>query len=106
MSKLSLNDMSVEELEQAKLEAMARFDERIKEKLNEKEKFKMELQKAMEQPSYKASVAWCKITNALIRKYKTMAEENPEECVSQLTKLEGFLVGNGYLSEQELNEAL
>lgn len=106
MSRLSLDNMTVEELEQAKLNAIARFDERIRQKSTEQDAYKRELEKWNNSISGQAANAWCRITNALIRKYKTMAEENPQECVNQLNKLQGILVGNNYLTEQELNEAL
>ena len=59
-----------------------------------------------EEPSTKATILWCRITNALIRKYKPMTEEDPNRALKELTRIEGALLAGGFLTEQELKEAL
>lgn len=59
-----------------------------------------------ENPQSKATSAWCRITNALIRKYKLMTEEDPNKALKDLTRIEGALLAGGFLTEQELKEAL
>ena len=61
---------------------------------------------AMEAPQKSAANLWCKITNALIAKYKPLSESNPEEAVNQLLMIQGALLAGGFLTEQELKEAL
>jgi 2-succinyl-5-enolpyruvyl-6-hydroxy-3-cyclohexene-1-carboxylate synthase len=57
-------------------------------------------------PQTKATNAWCRITNALIRKYKDLTEEDPNRALKELTRIEGALLAGGFLTEQELEEAL
>lgn len=57
-------------------------------------------------PSGKATEAWCRITNALIRKYKPMTEQDPNKALKELTRIEGALLAGGFLTEQDLEEAL
>ena len=57
-------------------------------------------------PQIKATNAWCRITNALIRKYKQLTEEDPNRALKELTRIEGALLAGGFLTEQELKEAL
>lgn len=59
-----------------------------------------------ENPQSKATNAWCRITNALIRKYKPMTEQDPNKALKELTRIEGALLAGGFLTEQELKEAL
>lgn len=61
---------------------------------------------ASEQPLYKATAEWCRITNALIAKYKPMSETNPVQAYEELNQIKGSLLTGGYLTEQELKEAL
>lgn len=61
---------------------------------------------AMESPQISAANLWCGITNALIAKYKPLSESNPEEAVKQLLMIQGALLAGGFLTEQELKEAL
>lgn len=49
---------------------------------------------------------WCRITNVLIKKYKTMADENPEKATIELLRLEGALIAGGFLSREELEKGL
>ena len=53
-----------------------------------------------------AANAWCRITNALIRKYKHLTEQDPNRALKELTRIEGALLAGGFLTEQELKEAL
>ena len=55
-----------------------------------------------ENPQIKATNAWCNITNALIRKYKQMTEEDPVKALRELTKIEGALLAGGFLTQEEL----
>ena len=57
-------------------------------------------------PQSKAANAWRRITNALIRKYKPMTEEDPNRALKELTRIEGVLLAGGFLTEQDLKEAL
>jgi 5S rRNA maturation endonuclease (ribonuclease M5) len=57
-------------------------------------------------PQIKAAKAWCRITNALIRKYKHLTEQDPNRALKELTRIEGALLAGGFLTEQELEEAL
>ena len=57
-------------------------------------------------PQSKATNAWCRITNALIHKYKPLTETDPNKALKELTRIEGALLAGGFLTEQELNEAL
>ena len=66
---------------------------RIKEKVN-----KMK--------NYTATEMWCRITNALISKYKEMSEENPKGAVEDLLRLEGALIVGGFLTKEELEKGL
>ena len=53
-----------------------------------------------------ATEAWCRLTNALIDKYKHLAEENPEKAIKEITQIEGCLITGGYLTQKQLEEAL
>ena len=66
----------------------------------------LEMCTRMENPQSKAANAWCRITNALIRKYKPMTEQDPNKALKELTRIEGALLAGGFLTEQELKEAL
>ena len=59
-----------------------------------------------ENPQSKATNAWCRITNALIRKYKPMTEDDPNKALKELTRIEGALLAGGFLTEKDLEEAL
>ena len=61
----------------------------------------------LESPMMNAATnLWCRLTNALIAKYKPMAEENPDRVVKELTQIEGALLMGGYLTKEELDKAL
>lgn len=57
-------------------------------------------------PIISATNLWCRITNALIAKYKTMSQENPQEAIKQLLMLQGALLAGNFLTQEELDEAL
>lgn len=57
-------------------------------------------------PQTKATNAWCRITNALIKKYKPMTETDSNRALRELTRIEGVLLASGFLTEQELKGAL
>ena len=56
--------------------------------------------------SYTATEMWCRITNALISKYKEMSEEDPKGAVEDLLRLEGALLAGGFLTKEELEKGL
>lgn len=53
-----------------------------------------------------AANAWCRLTNALIRKYKTTAEISPVQAIKEITQIEGCLLTGGFLTKEELEDAL
>ena len=53
-----------------------------------------------------ATELWCRVTNALIAKYKTMADENSDKATIELLRLEGALITGGFLSREELERGL
>ena len=53
-----------------------------------------------------AAEAWCRLTNALINKYKHLAEESPEKAIKEITQIEGCLITGGYLTQKELEKVL
>ena len=53
-----------------------------------------------------AAEAWCRLTNALIAKYKPLAEIKPNQTIKEVKKIEDFLVSHGYLSSKDLEKAL
>lgn len=83
----------------AKQEAnKAFYDSRIAEK-------QRELNSCPSMQCY-AAEAWCRLTNALIDKYKHLAEEEPKRAIKEITQIEGCLITGGYLTQKELDEAL
>ena len=83
-------------------------EENLKDFDKETEDLKQKLDNILmvENPQNKSTEAWCRITNALIRKYKPMTEEDPVRALKELTRIEGALLAGGFLTEQELKEAL
>ena len=73
--------------------------------LNKESSLKRELE-ATVAPMLSATNLWCKITNALIAKYKNMSEENPNEAVKQLLMIQDSLLAGGFLTQKDLDEAL
>lgn len=53
-----------------------------------------------------AAKLWCRLTNALIAKYKPMAEKSPEKAIQELYRIEGILVANGFLLSEDLEKAV
>ena len=53
-----------------------------------------------------ATELWCRLTNALIEKYKVMAEENPSGAIQELLRIEGALIAGGFLTKEDLARAL
>ena len=53
-----------------------------------------------------AAEAWCRLTNALIRKYKPMSETDPDKTIKEITQIEGCLLTGGFLTKEQLKEAL
>lgn len=56
--------------------------------------------------NYTATEMWCRITNALISKYKEMSEEDPKGAMEDLLRLEGALLVGGFLTKEELEKGL
>ena len=53
-----------------------------------------------------ATIVWCRVTNALIKKYKTMTDEDSIKALTELLRLEGVLISGGFLTRKELEEAV
>lgn len=53
-----------------------------------------------------AAESWCRLTNALIAKYKPMTEENPNQVIKEIYVIENFLTTHGFLTEEDLKKAL
>lgn len=56
--------------------------------------------------SLNATNEWCRVTNALIAKYKRLSETKPEKCLEELATIKEWLVQNNFLTEEELRKAL
>ena len=103
--KLSTEIESREKLRQNLLE----LQEKQLKQFDEETKYlqqRLENTLRFENPQSKATNAWCRITNALIRKYKPMTEEDPNKALKELTRIEGALLAGGFLTEKDLEEAL
>ena len=50
-----------------------------------------------------ATELWCNLTNALIKKYKTMSEEDSTNAYAELRLLRNCLLNNGFLTIEELD---
>ena len=103
--KLSKEIESREKLRQNLLESqekqLKQFDEETKHLQQ-----RLENTLKSENPQLKATNVWCRITNALIQKYKPMTEQDANRALKELTRIEGALLAGGFLTEQELKEAL
>ena len=103
--KLSKEIESREKLRQNLLESqekqLKQFDEETKHLQQ-----RLENTLKSENPQLKATNAWCRITNALIQKYKPMTQQDTNRALKELTRIEGALLAGGFLTEQELKEAL
>ena len=61
---------------------------------------------ALDSPMMSATNYWCRITNALIAKYKSMSEREPEKALQELIRIEGALLAGGFLTRTDLDQAL
>lgn len=101
-TKVLLNDLGIIQSEITKTkEHMARLEKQERE-IGEELK---ELQ-SPEVPMISAANLWCRITNALIAKYKPMAEQNPEKAFNELLMIQGALLAGEFLTKEELEKAL
>ena len=78
---------------------LAKFDEETN-KLQER----LDLALMMDKPQIKAAQLYCSLSNAIIRKFKPMSEEDATKAYRQLLKLEGVMLASGLFTEQELHE--
>lgn len=103
--KLSKEIESREKLRQNLLESQKK---QLEDFDNETTRLQQRLSNTLksENPQLKATNAWCRITNALIQKYKPMTEQDPNRALKELTRIEGALLAGAFLTEQELKEAL
>lgn len=53
-----------------------------------------------------AVAMWCKLSNAIIAKYKPLTEEDPIRAYKELLKLEGVLLASGLLTQEELDKGI
>ena len=53
-----------------------------------------------------AAEAWCRLTNALNARYKSMAEQDPDRVIKEVYVIENFLTTHGFLTEEDLEKAL
>lgn len=49
---------------------------------------------------------WCKLSNAIIRKYKPLSEKDPIKAYKELLRLEGVLLASGLFTQEELYKGL
>ena len=101
----------LEELEKELKETRDAIEHKQKDvdyyKKQEKDLIKqIEMLEKLESPMINATNLWCRLTNALIAKYKPMTEENPNKAVKELIQIEGALLTGGYLTKEELDKAL
>ena len=53
-----------------------------------------------------AAEAWCRLTNALNARYKSMTEHDPGQVIKEVYLIENFLITHGLLTNVDLEEAL
>ena len=53
-----------------------------------------------------AAEAWCRLTNALNARYKSMTEQDPNQTIKEVHIIENFLISNGLLTKEDLEKAL
>lgn len=53
---------------------------------------------------YNATALWCRLTNALIRRFKPLAETNPNKAIEEMAQIEEFLVQNKILHRVDLED--
>jgi hypothetical protein len=51
-----------------------------------------------------ATGLWCNLTNALIKKYKIMSQEDSNKAYAELILLRNCLLNNGFLTIEDMNE--
>lgn len=78
---------------------LAKFDEETN-KLQER----LDLALMMDKPQIKSTQLYCSLSNAIIRKFKPMSEEDATKAYRQLLKLEGVMLASGLFTEEELHE--
>ena len=65
---------------------------------------RLDMSLMMDKPQIKAAKLYCSLSNAIIRKFKPMSEEDATKAYRQLLKLEGVMLASGLFTEQELHE--
>lgn len=78
---------------------LVKFDQETN-KLQER----LDLALMMDKPQIKAAQLYCSLSNAIIRKFKPMTEEDAAKAYKQLLKLEGIMLASGLFTEEELHE--
>ena len=53
-----------------------------------------------------AAESWCRLTNALNARYKSMTEHDPGQVINEVSMIENFLISNGLLTKEDLEKAL
>ena len=53
-----------------------------------------------------AAKAWCRLTNALNARYKSMTEHEPNQVINEVSMIENFLISQGFLTNEDLERAL
>ena len=53
-----------------------------------------------------AAEAWCRLTNALNARYKSMTEQEPNQVINEVSMIENFLISQGFLTKEDLERAL
>jgi hypothetical protein len=78
---------------------LAKFDEET----NKLQK-RLDMSLMMDKPQIKAAQLYCSLSNAIIRKFKPMSEEDATKAYRQLLKLEDVMLASGLFTEEELHE--
>lgn len=99
------------DLEQRKLlrdKIIKNQEKALKEFDAETSKLETRLEKVRiaESAPVKSTTLWCKLSNAIIRKYKPLCEEDPTKAYKELLKLEGVLLASGLFTQEELNRGI
>lgn len=99
------------DLEQRKLlrNKIIRNQEKVlKEFDDETNKLETRLEKVRiaQSASVQSTTMWCKLSNAIIRKYKPLSEKDPTKAYKELLRLEGVLLANGLFTQEELEKAI
>lgn len=99
------------DLEQRKLlrNKIIRNQEKVlKEFDDETNKLETRLEKVRiaQSASVQSTTMWCKLSNAIIRKYKPLSEKDSTKAYKELLRLEGVLLANGLFTQEELEKAI